>query len=205
MKNFQRVIWLLCGLLAGPLAMYGQEEEAELTDLDRTFMPAIQMGYVFHGTPELSGGIMVQTSIEYRDISNFTFRVNYDDFNSNMNVEYPVNQDLQFTGRVSFTEFIGGVGYRQQMGKHNLTGYVQSGIRTYGYPVFNIDSTQANLDYDSRNIPIMRYSLGYEFALAPRLFLTVEALVSHTLNPKDYWIDDRWSYGVTVGISAPLI
>jgi hypothetical protein len=50
----------------------------------------------------------------------------------------------------------------------------------------------------------MRYTLGYEFALAPKLFLTLEALISHTLESKDFWIDNRWSYGFTLGKSAPL-
>ncbi len=50
----------------------------------------------------------------------------------------------------------------------------------------------------------MRYTLGYEFALAPKLFLTLETLISHTLESKDFWIDNRWSYGFTLGISAPL-
>jgi hypothetical protein len=121
-----------------------------------------------------------------------------------MTVDYPLSPDLTFTGRTSFTEFIGGVGYRAKEGKHNLTGYIQGGIRNYGFPVFTTNSTEANFDYDSRNIGIMRYSIGYEFALTSRLFLTIETLVSHTFEQKDYWAEDRWSYGFTLGISAPL-
>lgn len=181
-----------------------QNERDTLSDWDRTFMPAIQMGYVAHGTDQLSGGLMIQTSLEYRDVSNLVFRINYDDFNSNMELEYPVNQDLTFTGKMSFFELIGGIGYRDVDGNHNFTGYVQGGIRSYGYPIFTTDSVQANLDFDSRSIGIMRYSLGYEFALAPKLFFTIEALVSHTLKPKDYWTENRWSYGITLGLSAPL-
>lgn len=147
---------------------------------------------------------MIQTSLEYRDVSNFVLRLNYDDFNSNMEVEYPLDQDLTFSGRMSYFEVIGGIGYRDRDGNHNFTGYVQGGIRNYGYPVFNTDSTFVNLDFDSRNIAIMRYSLGYEFALAPQLILTIEALVSHTFRKEDFWSEKIWTYGVTVGISAPL-
>jgi hypothetical protein len=167
-------------------------------------MPAIQMGYVEHGTDQLSGGLMIQTSMEYRHKSNFVLRINYDDFDSKMKIEYPVNPDLTFSGRMSFFELIGGIGYRDRDGKHNFTGYIEGGIRNYGYPVFTTNSTQANLDFDSRNIGIMRYTLGYEFALAPKLFLTLEALITHTLDSKDFWIDNRWSYGATIGVSAPL-
>ena len=167
-------------------------------------MPAIQMGYVAHSTNQLSGGSMVQTALEYRDISNFVFRINYDDFNSKINQEFPLNPDLTFTGKTSFTELIGGIGYRAKEGKHNLTVYLQSGMRNYGYPVFTTDSLQANFDYDSRQVGILRYSLGYEYALAPKLFLVIETLASHALKPKDYWADNRWSYGVTIGLSAPI-
>ena len=195
----------LVGLILGfSCSLKAQHKNDTISDWDRTFMPALQMGYVGHGTGQLSGGLMIQTSIEYRHKSNFVFRINYDDFESTMNIEYPVNPDLTFTGRMSFFELIGGIGYRDRDGKHNFTGYVEGGIRNYGYPVFTTDSLQANLDFDSRNIGIMRYTLGYEFALAPKLFLTLEALVSHTLRSKDFWADNRWSYGFTLGISAPL-
>jgi hypothetical protein len=181
-----------------------QHKNDTISDWDRTFMPAIQMGYVGHGTDQLSGGLMIQTSLEYRHNSNFVLRVNYDDFDSNMKIKYPLNPALNFSGRMSFFELIGGIGYRDRDGKHNFTGYIEGGIRNYGYPVFTTDSIQANLDFDSRNIGIMRYTIGYEFALAPKLFLTLEALISHTLESKDFWIDNRWSYGATLGITTPL-
>ncbi len=192
-------------ILLFPLWLQAQTDSSLVSDLDRTFMPAIQMGYVFHGTPELSGGLMIQTSLEYRGVSNFVFRINYDDFDANMNVEYPINPDLTFTGRMSFFEVIGGVGYRVPLKKHTLTGYIQPGFRKYGYPDFDIDTVQANLNFDSRFIGIARYSIGYEFAILPKLYFVVEALASHVFKRKDFWADRVWSYGVTVGISATLL
>ena len=191
-------------ILEYPSFSNAQSKQDTLSDWERTFMPAIQMGYVAHGTDQLSGGLMIQTSLEYRDISNFVFRINYDDFKSNLEIPFPVNPDLTFTGNLSFSELIGGIGYRDKVGKHIFTGYIQGGIRTYGFPMFTTDSLQTNLEFDTRNMGIMRYSLGYEFALATKLFLTVEALISHTLTSKDYWADNRWSYGMTLGLSAPL-
>ncbi|MEL7529811.1 MAG: hypothetical protein AAFN10_00810 [Bacteroidota bacterium] len=185
-------------------SLIAQEEEENLSDWERTFMPAIQMGYVTHGTSELSGGLMVQTSMEYRDISNFIFRINYDELNSNMNLRYPINQDVSFSGRTSFSELIGGIGYRHQMNKHNITAYVQPGLRFYGYPIFEENNAQINLDLDSRNIGMIRYSAGYEFAIASNFFFTIEILASHVFKSKDFWIDNRWSYGATMGFSAPL-
>ena len=201
-KTFSLGLLLLLATL--PIAVIGQNEEGIESDLDRTFMPAVQMGYVAHGTEELSGGLMTQTSVEYRDISNFIFRINYDAFNSKMNLSYPIDSAVTFTGRTTFSELIIGVGYRQQLEKHNITTYVQPGIRFYGYPDLTAEGNQVNLDYDSRNVGIIRYSIGYEYAIAPKLFLTIEGLVGHTLKSKDFWAANRWSYGVTIGISAPL-
>lgn len=204
MQSLNKICLALASLLAVQVTVYGQSENEAISDLERTFMPAIQMGYVHHGTSELSGGLMIQTSIEYRDISNVIFRINYDDFQSNIKQEYPINPDVSFTGRTSFSELIVGIGYRQSLDKHNITAYIQPGARFYGFPVFQADSNQVNFDFNSRNIAMIRYSLGYEYALAPRLFLTIEALVSHVLKSKDYWTESRWSYGLTLGISAPL-
>ena len=78
-----------------------QHKNDTITDWDRTFMPAIQMGYVWNGTYQLSSGLMVQTSIEYRHESNFVLRINYDDFDSNIKIKYALNPDLTFTGRMS--------------------------------------------------------------------------------------------------------
>jgi hypothetical protein len=192
-------------LLSYSTLLRSQEKKDTISDLGRTFMPEVQMGYVGHGTSQLTGGLMIQTSIEYRHRSNFVLRINYDDFDSKMKVAYPINPDLTFTGRMTFIEFIGGIGYRDIVGKHNLTVYVEGGIRNYGYPVFSTDSVQANLDFDGRNIGVMRYTVGYEFAVAPKLFLTIEGLIGHTLEAKDFWAENRWSYGFTLGISAPLL
>ncbi|MEO0470430.1 MAG: hypothetical protein AAF206_12470 [Bacteroidota bacterium] len=197
---------ILGGLFMLSLTIFvkAQSENEADDDLGRTFMPTIQMGYVNHGTSELSGGLMTQTSVEYRDISNVIFRINYDAFNSNMNLAYPIDSTVSFTGRTTFSELIIGVGYRQQFDKHNITAYIQPGLRFYGYPNFTATANQINLDYDSRSVGIMRYSIGYEYAIAPKLFFVIEGLLSHTVRSNDFWTDNRWSYGATVGISAPL-
>ncbi|MEM6724830.1 MAG: hypothetical protein AAF598_12375 [Bacteroidota bacterium] len=121
-----------------------------------------------------------------------------------MNLDFPINEDVTFTGKTTFSDLIIGVGYRQQLDKHNLTGYLQPGIRFYGYPIFTTEGNEINLDYDSRNIGLIRYSIGYEYELTPKLFLAVEALVGQRFKSKDFWSDSLWSYGFTVGLSAPL-
>ncbi|MEO1713332.1 MAG: hypothetical protein AAFU60_08365 [Bacteroidota bacterium] len=194
----------ICFLLITPMIGNSQTETISEDDLERTFMPTLQLGYVWHGTDELSAGLMTQTSIEYRDISNFIFRINYDAFNANMNLQYPIDEDVTFTGKTSFSDVIIGVGYRLTQQKHSFTAYVQPGIRFYGYPDLTAENNQVNLDYDSRNIGIIRYSVGYEFAITPKLFLAIEGLIGHTLRAVDFWTENRWAYGATIGLSAPI-
>lgn len=202
--QIQRIVLGIVFMFTLPFMMKGQNKNELENDLARTFMPTIQMGFVAHGSSELSGGLMTQTSIEYRDISNFIFRINYDAFNSNMNLAYPVDSMVSFTGKNSFSELIIGVGYRQQLKKHNFTAYVQPGFRFYGYPTFNSEPNQINLDYDNRSVGISRYSIGYEYELSSKLFFVIEGLLGHTFKSKDLWTNNRWSYGITIGISAPL-
>ncbi|MEL6191344.1 MAG: hypothetical protein AAFR66_04810, partial [Bacteroidota bacterium] len=47
-----------------PASIWSQNQEPEDNDLSRTFMPNFQMGYVLHGSDELSGGLMTQLSME---------------------------------------------------------------------------------------------------------------------------------------------
>lgn len=199
-----KLTFALIILLSQTSLLIAQSKKDTLSDWDRTFMPAIQLGYVDHGSSQLSGGIMGQTSIEYRHKSDFVLRVNYDNLNAHMDFDYPINPNLTYSGDISFTDIIGGIGFRDIDGKHNFTYYVQGGVRNYGYPVFNENNGVVNLSFTNVNIGIVRYSFGYEFALAPKLFLSIETLVSQTLASKDFWADNRWSYGATVGLAAPL-
>lgn len=201
--TYQKITGLISFLFV-QLALFGQTSTDSLNDLERTFMPQFQLGYVFNETQNLSGGLMTQTSIEYRDVSNFVLRINYDVFNTSMNLEYPLNDSTRFAGKTTFSDFIGGIGYRVPMKRHNLTGYVQSGVRTYGYPIFTLENNQVSIDFGRKNLGVMRYTLGYEFELTSKLFLSLEFFSSHVFRAQDFWNDNIWAYGITFGITSPL-
>lgn len=201
-KKLQSIVFLLSVLSLHILN--AQVEQDTLPDWDRTFMPALQIGYVHHGAAELTGGLMTQTSIEYRHKLDFVLRLNYDNLNSNMNIDYPIDPNMTYTGAVSFTDIIGGIGFRDVDGKHNFTCYVQGGVRSYGFPTFTENNGNVSINFSSYNIGVMRYTLGYEFALTPKVFLSIEALLSHVLESKAYWNENQWSYGLTTGLSIPL-
>ncbi len=186
------------------LIIWGQPQDTTINDLERTFMPQFQLGYVFHETDALSGGLMTQTSIEYRDFTHLVFRANFDVFNTSMNLEYPLNDSTRFTGKTTFSDLIGGIGYRLSLKKHHIICYVQSGVRFYGYPVFSLENNQVSIDLERKYSGVMRYTLGYEYALSPKLFFSLEFSSSHVFKAQDFWNNSIWSHGVTFGITSPL-
>jgi hypothetical protein len=201
--TFKKLVILVSFFLT-QIALFGQESKEADNDLTRTFMPQFQLGYALNQTQDLKGGLMTQTSIEYRDVTNLVLRINFDVFNSSMNLKYPLNDTTSFTGKTSFSDLIGGIGYRIPLKKHNITGYVQSGVRFYSHPEFNHNNNQVSIDLSRKYIGVMRYTLGYEYALTPKLFFSIELFSSHVFKARDFWSNNPWSHGITFGISSPL-
>jgi hypothetical protein len=195
---------ILVSFILTQISLFGQVTQEFDNDLKRTFMPQFQLGYALNQTKDLSGGLMTQTSVEYRDVTNLVLRINFDVFSSSMNLKYPLNDSSSFTGKTSFSDLIGGIGYRIPLKKHNITGYVQSGVRFYGYPEFNIENNQVSIDLSRKYLGVMRYTLGYEYALTPKLFFSIELFSSHVFKARGFWSNNPWSHGLTFGISSPL-
>ena len=181
-----------------------QKDTSSVSETQRIFMPALQLGYVGHLSHQLSGGIMFQTSLEYRHKSNAIFRLNYDDFNANFNIEYPLNDQIRYTGSLSFFEISVGAGLRKQFAKHNAYGLIQGGLRGYGYPQFDINEDAVNFYFTKKNATILRYTLGYEYEFFPQIFLTFESFIGHPLSAKDFWQENIFSWGITTGVSMTL-
>ena len=181
---------------------WSQESEEEFTN--RLYMPSLQMGYINNHTDQLSGGLFIQTSIEYKTKSGLFFRLNYDDFDTDYSVEEPQQGISSLNGKVSFSEFIGGFGYRHIEGKHNLLVSAQAGGRFYGFPVLENEQGDLRLDLESRETAIGRYTLGYEYEIDVRAFLTFEFFASHTFQKKDYWTSKTWATGFTIGVTTTI-
>ncbi len=185
------------------LLSFGQDAEKEKVS-NRIFMPSIQMGYIHNLASELSGGLFIQTSIEYQTSKGIFFRINYDDFDSDYELLGFSNSSGSLSGKVSFAEFIGGIGYRQTKNKHSILVGVQAGARFYGYPFLTIEGNNTSLELDNRQAPINRYTVGYEFEIDTRAFLTLELLGSHVWKKQDYWEENVWSTGFTIGITTTI-
>ncbi|MEO0895357.1 MAG: hypothetical protein AAFY71_02980 [Bacteroidota bacterium] len=202
--SIQRFITVLILLFTLQLA-FAQKEKAENEKIgDRFFMPSIQMGYIHHLPDELSGGLLVQTSLEYKTRRGFFFRLNYDDFDSNFELRNPQSALGVIQGNVSFTEFLGGIGYRASLKKHHFLIVLQTGRRLYSSPILTEQGNDLILELESSGINVNRYTFGYEYEIEPRVFLVLEGFASHARQAKDFWEERRGALGFTLGITATI-
>lgn len=179
-----------------------EEEKEEVAK--RIFMPSIQLGYLSNLSDELSGGLFIQTSIEYQMPIGLFFRVNYDDYDSTFELE-DTQSSIDFqSGKVSFNELIGGIGYRTTIKQHNFLIAAQIGNRYYGFPTVEEQENEIILKLDNRSILSSRYTLGYEFEIDDKAFLAIELFGSHVLKKQDYWADKIWGIGFTIGVTTTI-
>ncbi len=169
---------------------------------ERFFMPALQMGYINHNSENISSGLIIQTSLDYRTKRGLLFRINYDDFSGRLNLKYANNQT--YSARIPISEFIGGLGYRLTRQRSNYFLIIQSGIRFYENPV--IENLNGNLSIEQKDetIGTIRYTLGYEYELFENVFLNSEIFTGHFYTNKDFWENKKPYLGITLGVSARL-
>ena len=179
------------------------QKSAEKEVLDRLFMPSIQMGYINHNSVNISEGLIIQTSLEYRSPKGWLFRVNYDDFTGRINAN-ALNTTRVYSAQVPLKEVLGGLGYRIANGEHNVFFMAQSGLRFYELPVIKESGGQITVEQLAREIVPIRYTLGYEFELIERFFLNTEVFIGHFAKPKDYWQNKHPFWGFTLGLSTGL-
>ena len=169
---------------------------------ERFFMPALQMGYINHNSENISSGLIIQTSLDYRTKKGLLFRVNYDDFSGKLNLNYTNNQS--YSARIPISELIGGFGYRLTRKRSNYFLVVQSGIRFYENPIIENVNGNLNIEQKDASLGTIRYTFGYEYEMFESIFLNAEIFTGHFFQNKDFWRNDQLFFGLTLGISARL-
>ncbi|MEO1516915.1 MAG: hypothetical protein AAFV95_17970 [Bacteroidota bacterium] len=168
----------------------------------RLFMPALQMGYINHKSDVISGGLVIQTSLEYRAKSNLLVRLNYDDFSGRITINDA--NDNKYVAKIPLSEFMGGIGYRLSVKKHNLFGLVQSGIRFYELPEIEEQNGIITINQSGERIVPVKYTVGYEYEIMENIFLNLELFTGHFVKKKDYWSNDQLYLGIMAGLSTTL-
>ena len=169
---------------------------------ERFFIPALQMGYINHNSKNITAGLIIQTSLEYRTKKKILFRLNYDDFSGRLNLQ--TNSNQTYNARIPISELIGGLGYRHTIKRNNFFLVVESGVRFYENPVIENLNGNLNIEQKGTIIGTARYTFGYEYELFDNVFFNSEAFIGHFIKEKDFWSNAKPFYGVTIGISARL-
>ena len=81
---------------------------------------------------------------------------------------------------------------------------IQPGYRFYSYPEIEEQENIVTLKLDERDVPISRYTIGYEYEIDTRVYLSFELFGSNAWKKEDFWINNQWSTGFTIGITAPI-
>ena len=202
MMKFKKLILPILMVLTISHSALGQQNDSTLSQ--RILMPTLQIGYINNLSNELSGGFIIQTSLEYQTPKGLFFRLNYDTFGS----DYELS-DVQGTfdilkGSTNFSELLFGMGYRKVIKKHNIFVGVQPGYRFYEYPEIEEAGNILTLKLDERNVTMSRYTIGYEYEIDTRAYLSFEFFGSHIWKKEDFWMNNQWSSGFTVGITSTI-
>ena len=198
---FFKQIILTVGILTILLNCCNAQEQPRQNFLKRLFTPSLQMGYMHHNSDKISGGLLVQTSLEYRNTKGFTARINYDDFSGKLHL---TTNTQTYSGKTPLGEVIFGFGFRKSMNKHNLFVMAQGGVRMYQLPILENINNIISLNQISKNIVTARYTFGYEYEIFERTFLNFECFAGNFFKSKDYWSSRKPYFGATIGITAAL-
>lgn len=202
LKSFKTNITLLSLLFSCSVFVANAQVKPSSEIAQRFFVPAVQMGYINHNSDNISDGIMIQTSVEYRAKKHLLFRGNYDYFRGRLNLNTNINQT--YSAKIPLSELIGGVGYRFNEKRHNLFLVAQTGIRFYENPSVETNNGNLNIDQKDKTVGTMRYTLGYEYEVFNSVFLNSEIFVGHLYQNKDFWQNSKPFYGITFGVSSKL-
>lgn len=201
-KSILTHILLLILLIFSACFIAGAQVKPSGEIAQRFFVPAIQMGYINHNSDNISSGIMIQTSAEYRTKKHLLFRGNYDYFRGRLNINTNINQT--YSAKIPLSELIGGVGYRVAIKRHHLFMVAQTGIRFYENPIVETNNGNLHIDQKDATVGTMRYTLGYEYEIFNSVFLNAELLAGHLYKNKDFWQNSKPYYGITFGVSSKL-
>lgn len=198
---------LLLALISFNLILLGQSDDEELEKIgSQIFLPSVEIGYMFNHSDDLGGGFLTKTSLEYRIRNNndLFFRLNYDKFDA----EYNLNSDNNLTpvikGTAVFSDILGGVGYREGDAKFRGFLLLQAGSRLYNFPVLVEEDDSIIIEQAQENIFTSRITVGAEYYLNEKSAFVLDVFHGQIWENRDWWSDSGMSYGASLGFITTL-
>ena len=173
---------------------------------ERIFLPALEVGYINHLSKNLSGGLIVKTSIEYRINKNselFT-RLNFDTYDAQYQLEKVNDLTNVISGSVLFSDLLIGGGYRLGKIKKRFFILLQPGLKFYYYPRADKTNAIINIEQNSKKIFTSRITLGFEYYINDKNAISLDILQNQIWKIIDFWQDKTMSIGMSIGFITAL-
>lgn len=174
---------------------------------DQIFLPAIDIGYMYHGSNQLLGGVIIKTSIEYRFRNNndLFIRINYDTHNAEYTLDNLSTMTNVINGKTAFTDILLGAGYRFGAEKLQYFVMIQPGTRLYNYPNAIQNGNTITIEQSNNSIFTARTTLGLEYYFNAKAALSVDLFQSQVWKSKDFWDNQNGgALGFSIGITTAL-
>ncbi|HAA15910.1 MAG TPA: hypothetical protein DCE41_31045 [Cytophagales bacterium] len=191
------------------LSSFAQQDSTETFEEKvgrQIFLPSLQIGYIFNQANNLTSGIIINTSLEYRVRNNndIFFRANYDTYNS----DYIITPGNALTnvieGTASFTDLLIGSGYRFGDSQYRIYLMAQAGVKLYNFPEFVQENNTISIVQGQRNIFSTRATVGFEYYINEKSAFSLDILQSQVWRSQDFWIDNGSALGFTLGYITSL-
>jgi hypothetical protein len=164
------------------------------------------LGYNFPIETRLLSGSFTKTGIEYRIRNDYGIFARFNMDNRTNSFEIPTNNATNVVdGKIHFSDFTLGLGYR--IGKPKIRGYglIQAGISSYKYPNIIVQNANNFLLGEKTDANfIVKNTLGLEYYIASNAAFVLEANYGFQKQNAIFWGDYLHSWGLTVGLTANL-
>lgn len=172
--------------------------------LSQLYFP-FDAGYALTDAKTLQSGMLFKTGLEYRFKKpvGLLIRFSYD----NRSNHYKITQNTITNiteGKLKFTDYVTGVGYRVGQRKTRFFGLIQAGISVYNYPSITGSANNFTMTDKQSITPITKYTAGFEYYIAQNAALTLETSYALLPNRSVFWGKDFSMFGISLGFTATL-
>ncbi len=172
--------------------------------LSQLYFP-FDAGYALTNAKTLQSGMLFKTGLEYRfkKPNRLLIRFNYDNHSNHYKIAENTVTDIT-AGKLKFTDYVTGVGYRVVSEKTRFFGLIQAGVSAYTYPSITGSANNFTITDKQRMTPILKCTAGFEYYIAPNAALTLET--SYALLPSHsvFWGKDLSMFGISLGLTTTL-
>ncbi len=147
-------------------------------------------GYSITKNASMQPSLLVKTGVEYRinKTKGLFFRFNYDNHRNGYKIDFSTATNVT-EGKLPFTYFSIGAGWRSDGKRIKGFGLIQPGISYYQYGTITGNTGTYKIDSHTSYSPLVKTTLGMEYYLdrEQTVALTIETNYYSLMKSSDYW------------------